>query len=123
MSKTIVLVGHCGPDAGLLRSAVSRAVPAASIASANDMASLMTHASANHLLLINRALDGEFDGTDSGVELIRRIRRNPAPPAAMLISNFPEAQAEAVEAGALPGFGKKSLYADSTAAMLRDAAG
>ena len=36
----------------------------------------------------------------------------------MLVSNFPDAQAQAVEAGAEPGFGKKSLNAPETIARL-----
>ncbi len=39
----------------------------------------------------------------------------------MLISNFQDAQQEAVAAGAFPGFGKSQLYDDSTSERLRDA--
>jgi hypothetical protein len=123
VGKTIVLVGHCGPDASMLRTAVTRAIPGAAIILANDSTSLAPWLTSAHLLLVNRVLDGEFDNTTSGIELIRRIGRQPEAPPVMLISNLPEAQAEAVDAGARPGFGKQSLYADSTAAMLRDAAG
>ena len=68
------------------------------------------------LLLINRALDGEFTATD-GIELIRQTRNNPHPPAMMLISNYPEAQEEAVKAGAAPGFGKSRARADGLPAI------
>jgi hypothetical protein len=41
----------------------------------------------------------------------------------MLVSNFPEAQAAALAAGALPGFGKKALGSATTPPLLRQAAG
>ena len=44
-------------------------------------------------------------------------------PASPPISNYPEAQAEAVAAGALPGFGKAELHDPRTAELLRSAAG
>ena len=119
--RTIVMVGHCGPDMSLLKSAVNRAVPGATIVSVNDLAALQPHLSAAVLLLVNRALDGEFD-TESGVELIEQIHNRNHPPAMMLISNYEDSQAQAVQAGALPGFGKAHLYAERTMQRLREAA-
>jgi CheY-like chemotaxis protein len=60
------------------------------------------------LVLVNRVFDA---GGSSGLDLIRQIkadeelRRVPV----MLVSNHDDAQAEAVEAGAAPGFGKAQL--------------
>jgi hypothetical protein len=76
------------------------------------------------LLLVNRALDGDFAEPD-GIALIRRLaasREGPAP-ALMLISNYPEAQAQAVAAGAVAGFGKKELNTPRAAGCLRAAVG
>jgi hypothetical protein len=39
----------------------------------------------------------------------------------VLISNFPEAQVAAEEAGALPGFGKKDVRAESAERSIRSA--
>jgi hypothetical protein len=41
----------------------------------------------------------------------------------MLISNFPEALAEAEELGAVPGFGKKTAGSEEAAKRLREAVG
>ena len=60
------------------------------------------------LVLVNRVLD---QTAEEGIDLIREAKANAKTSAApvMLVSNFPEAQVEAVAAGAIPGFGKASL--------------
>ena len=118
--RTIILVGHCGPDMFMLRGAVKRFVRDAEVVTVNDAASLKYHLTPNKLLLVNRELDGEFD-TASGIELIRSVTAGDDAPKAILISNYPEAQAEAVEAGAAPGFGKSALYDDATREILAGA--
>ena len=121
-STTFVLVGHCGPDAHLLKAAVSRAVPGSIIAVANDQRSLQPHLHRGAVLLVNRALDGSFDATD-GVVLIERLMKGDDLPATMLVSNFADAQEKAVAAGAKPGFGKSAVYKESTKTLVRSAAG
>jgi hypothetical protein len=118
---TFVLIGHCGPDAYLLKRAISRAVPGAAIAFANDEPSLQASLDRGNILLINRVLDSGFD-VDGGVELITRLAKADERPAMMLVSNFNDAQRHAVEAGALPGFGKRDLSLPRTAELLRLAA-
>lgn len=109
-----LLVGHCGPDASMLRSAVRRAVPGAAFAEAHDDAGLAAHRSDGSVWLVNRALDGDFAVAD-GIGLIAReggrVRT-------ALVSNFPEAQAAAIAAGASPGFGKTALNSEATARTL-----
>jgi len=122
MSRTVVLVGHCGPDMFMLKSAVGRVVSDAPIETINDRTALAPHLNGENVLLVNRVLDGDFDGV-SGIELIRSAAGSDDPPITILISNFPESQAEATAAGARPGFGKQDLYAEETAKILRDAAG
>lgn len=106
---TIALVGHCRPDSFAMRSALGRYAPGAVFVDVNDAASLAAHADAG-ALLVNRVLDGRFD-TGNGVELIGSMpeaqRRR-----ATLVSNLPDAQAEAVALGAVPGFGKSEMYSD-----------
>ncbi|MCB9844816.1 MAG: hypothetical protein H6811_02355 [Phycisphaeraceae bacterium] len=106
----VVLVGHCGPDAYLLRNVVHRVAPDRDVKRADDDASLESLAPGAALLLINRRLDGAFTNA-SGVELIREIRdrRGASAPAMILVSNFADAQAMAQANGALPGFGKAEL--------------
>lgn len=122
--KRVVLVGHCRPDAAHLKTVVERAVPGAVVEAVNDEADI--DAAGSDLLLVNRVLEGRF-GAGSGVELIRRMAGNrgdgAAGPALMLVSNIPEAQREAVSAGAVPGFGKSDAYSAEAAARLRRAVG
>ena len=107
MVKRILLVGHCGPDSFMLKSAVKYAVAGAELAFANDDEALSRELAgdAQLLLLVNRVLDGGFVEL-GGAELIKTLRQSHPQVKTMMISNYPDAQAAAVAAGALPGFGK-----------------
>lgn len=107
----VALVGHCGPDAYALRAAVRRIFPKGVVEMIDDGASLEAEIPLADVLLVNRVLDGDFE-SDSGIDLIRRLAARPPGerPSLLLVSNFPEAQAEARLAGAEPGFGKKQMY-------------
>jgi len=118
--KTVVLVGHCGFDQSSISRAVSAVLPSSNVTSANNSASLDAYSGPDALLLINRVLDGRFS-TGSGVDLIADLAGRDNPPKMMLISNFPDAQAQAVAAGALPGFGKSELGSPETSDKLRTA--
>jgi hypothetical protein len=119
-APVVVLVGHCGPDAGALRSAVRSHLPGARVESVDDPADLEGAMSRAHLLLVNRVLDRGFGGA-SGIDLIAELSRRPGRPALMLVSNLEDAQARAEAAGASPGFGKRDLYAPATKARLMSA--
>lgn len=105
--SVVLSVGQCGFD----DSRLSRVVGAvgATLQRASDVASAerMLAAGAYDLVLVNRV----FDATgESGIEFIRRLKvdRGILTPV-MLVSDYPEAQAAATEAGARPGFGKSQL--------------
>jgi hypothetical protein len=117
---TFVLIGHCWADRMSLKSAIRRAVPGAAIARAHDMAALREHLDTGAVLLVNRVLGGRFE-TPDGVELIRSLSGGDDPPRAILVSDNAEAQAEAVAAGARPGFGKSRLRDELTVQRLREA--
>lgn len=117
-SRVIVLVGHCGPDAFALQSAIRGFVPSAEVRRVNDGSELAGMMSEVDLLVVNRVLDGRFD-TESGIEMIRALGENDPP--AMLITNFPEHMEESIRAGAVPGFGKQSMRSAEAEAALRDA--
>jgi hypothetical protein len=117
--KQVVLVGHCGFDAGSIQRAVARADPEVKIADVSR-AEAVDEAGPDTLLLINRQIGGMFSSS-SGVDLIQRLAEKDDPPKMMLVSNFADAQEQAVAAGALPGFGKSELGADETLAKLRSA--
>lgn len=105
-AKRVLSVGQCQADHGNLSHTLRKlfsaeVVPVASAAEAERLVGKQTY----DLVLVNRVLDA--DGT-SGLDLIQRLKQaSPAP--VMLVSNFEDAQSDAVAAGALPGFGKAAL--------------
>lgn len=123
MSKKVALVGHCGPDSSYLRIAVSRAAKEAKVLSADDGQSLNRLLDEGvDLLLLNRQLDFGFD-EEEGVEIIRKLRPKYPDVKMMLVSNYANAQADAVAEGALPGFGKREMNTPKVAEMIREALG
>jgi two-component system, chemotaxis family, chemotaxis protein CheY len=68
------------------------------------------------LVLINRKLD--LDGS-SGLTVLRELHRKHPDTPMMLVSNYEDAQQEAVRLGARPGFGKASLHEESTIELIR----
>jgi DNA-binding NarL/FixJ family response regulator len=123
MIRRIALVGHCGADASFLRIAVSSATKGTAVVSANDDAALKDLLEGSvDLLLINRQLDWGFK-TEEGIELIRHLRAAHPSLKMMLVSNYPDAQAAAVEAGALPGFGKREIGTPRVKQMIAAALG
>jgi two-component system, chemotaxis family, chemotaxis protein CheY len=122
VSRTILLVGHCGPDSWALKTAISRIVPGSSVELVNDERSLQASLPQADLLLVNRILDGDF-GMGQGATLISRLLQTGILARFMLISNYPEAQQEAVAAGAMPGFGKSEMYSAKATELIRAALG
>ena len=121
MPKRIALVGHCGPDASYLLITVRRAIADAQIALIDDemdLAKRLEHGL--DLLLVNRELNYGFSDS-MGVDLIRRLRPEHPNVKMMLVSNYAEAHAGAVSAGALPGFGKRELGTPRVVELLRGA--
>lgn len=115
----IALVGHCGFDSGSLSRFAKQAAPLAEITRVNDQAAVDALAKPGTLLLINRVLDGSFR-TSSGIDMIKSLANQDEGPAVMLISNYEDAQQEAMDAGALRGFGKSHLGDSITLARLAD---
>jgi len=116
--EKVMLVGHCGFDAGSLARAVSRVAGDLPVSLINTQQQLDEQADGSTLLLINRILDGRFDAR-SGVALIEQFTGRDDAPAMMLISNFDDAQADAQQAGAMPGFGKAQMDSPQTQRMLQ----
>ena len=117
--KKVVLVGHCGADSSYLRIAVASAGPAISVVSVDDEEGLTAALEIGaELVLINRIIDWGF-AEQEGVALISRLRRTHPNLRTMLVSNYPDAQAAAVAAGALPGFGKREIGGPKVKELLR----
>src|SRR5262249_46978859 len=70
------------------------------------------------LVLVNRVLD--YRG-ESGLDFISRVKEDESlrQGPVMLVGNYEEAQQQAVERGALPGFGKSALGHPRTLGRLR----
>jgi CheY-like chemotaxis protein len=106
MTKRVLDVGNCVPD----HSAVRRLVEGnfdAEVAQAHGPqdAMAMLRKEKFDLVLINRKLDRDYS---DGLEILKKIKADPklADVPVMLLSNYADQQALAVEAGAEPGFGK-----------------
>jgi two-component system chemotaxis response regulator CheY len=124
MSKTVVLAGHCGPDSSYLKLTIKKAIADANIVFVDDSRELSAalEKSEPDLVLFNRELGYGFDHS-SGVEMISTLHRTNPNLKMILVSNFPEAQAAAEAAGALPGFGKRELGTSRVHQVLREALG
>ncbi len=121
MSKKVALVGHCGPDSSFLRMAIAKAIPGVQIVAADDDGELKSVLDAGvDLVLFNRQLDYGFDDSQ-GVSVIRKLGRFYPKTKMMLVSNYADAQAAAIQAGALPGFGKREIGGSRVTQLLRDA--
>jgi CheY-like chemotaxis protein len=119
MKKRILDVGQCGPDHATMRQFLTRHF---------DCEIVQTHGpddtldelrrSGYDLVLINRKLDCDYS---DGIEIIRQIKADPAiaEVPAMLVTNYPQHQAEAVAAGAVRGFGKLEYGDPATLEKLR----
>ena len=119
MPKRVLDVGNCGFDHGSIKSLIEGNYDA-EIVQAHDSEEAMNqlNESAFDLILVNRVFDRNGE---HGLELIRSVtadskfRSTPV----MLITNYANYQDEAVEMGALPGFGKNELNENATLDKLR----
>jgi CheY-like chemotaxis protein len=111
-------VGNCGADHDAIRSFLERGfdVRVSSVMFAHEALAALRCARYD-LVLVNRLI---FADNSDGMELVRAVRADPELRATpiMLVSNYPDAQAAAVAAGALPGFGKAALGTAETIARL-----
>jgi CheY-like chemotaxis protein len=108
-AKKVLSLGQCWADHGAISQVFMRHF-GAEVVSADTTAEALNllQEQSFALVLVNRLLDQ--DGS-RGLEFIRQLKNDEAlrrfP--AMLVSNHEDAQREAVQAGAEPGFGKAAL--------------
>ncbi len=109
-AKRILSIGQCAADNFSIGSLVEDHFSDIAVDSVHTAAQAMKtlRATAYDLVLVNRLLD--YDGT-RGLEIIRQIKADEALSAipVMLVSNHADAQHEALDAGAVRGFGKANL--------------
>jgi CheY-like chemotaxis protein len=117
-AKRVLSVGQCMADHSRIAHFL-RYTFAAEVTSASTAGEALQRLRDNTfaLVLVNRLFDA--DG-DSGIDFIRQVKGDDqvGKVPVLLVSNYEDAQAEAVAAGAQPGFGKAALQAPRTAELL-----
>jgi two-component system, chemotaxis family, chemotaxis protein CheY len=107
--KRVLSVGQCGADHGSISRTLQKAF-GVEVVAADSMTEALEQLREQSfaLVLVNRIFDR--DGS-TGLDLIRQIKNSAevSQVPIMLVSNYQDAQENAVKAGALPGFGKASL--------------
>lgn len=114
----ILSCGNCDPDHGALTEMLTSHF-AVEIERASTRAEVLERLAAGRydLILMNRLFF--HDGTEA-LGLLDEVRRGAGDDTpVMVVSNFRDAQAAAVEAGAVMGFGKAELGSAETRARLR----
>lgn len=119
MTTRILDVGQCGMDGGrmarLWQTNLNAAVDRCDTArDAFDRVAKTDY----DLILVNRVLD--LDGS-SGLDLIRNLIKSGTSTPVMLVSNYPDAQKEAIALGAVQGFGKADLDKPGTVELVKRA--
>ena len=108
-AKRVLSVGQCFADHSGITRALRGAFGAEILAADSARQALeQLRRESYALVLVNRVFDA--DGS-SGLELIRTLKADEQlrTVPVMLVSNYDDAQTQAVQAGAMPGFGKAAL--------------
>ncbi|MDZ4817672.1 MAG: response regulator [Planctomycetota bacterium] len=109
MTKRVLDVGNCVPDHMALRRLIEGSFDAV-LEQSDDLAETLAAIKDRSfdLIIVNRKLDKDYS---DGLAIIQHLKALPAGTTlpVMLLSNYPEYQAEAIAAGAIPGFGKQEL--------------
>ncbi len=119
MTKRVLDVGQCNPDHSSIRRMLERSFPVQVVRTHELLDTLQAlREQAYDLILINRKLDIDYS---DGMEILHELKADPklSQTPVMLITNFPEHQAAAVAAGAVPGFGKNELDQPQTLEKLK----
>jgi two-component system, chemotaxis family, chemotaxis protein CheY len=107
--QRVLSIGQCGADHAAIAHTIGRHFDADVVpADTADEALTELRTGTFALVLVNRILD---TGGSSGLELVNRLKGEEGlrDVPVMLISNHEDAQREAIQAGAVPGFGKAAL--------------
>ena len=109
-AKRILSVGQCAADNYSIGTFVRAHIADVEIEPVNTAVQALKSLIAKpyDLVLVNRLLD--YDGTP-GLDIVREMKADAelAKIPVMLVSNYADAQREAIDAGAVRGFGKANL--------------
>jgi CheY-like chemotaxis protein len=118
MTKIVIDCGNCGPDYNAIRKLMQSQFEAVVVQThgLEDTLEQLAQRPAD-LITVNRKLDRDYS---DGIEVIRGIKADSrfASIPVMLITNYDEYQQEAIQAGALRGFGKLSVNDPATVRLL-----
>jgi two-component system chemotaxis response regulator CheY len=120
-AKRILSIGQCSADHGSISRTLEQHFHAEVVsADSRDEALKLLRTDPFDLVLINRVLDRDHS---SGLDVLRAIRADAGfvTIPVMLVSNYDDAQEQAVGLGALPGFGKAALGQPPMLARVRAA--
>src|SRR4051812_1489959 len=119
MPPRVLDVGQCVPDHAAIRRLLESKFKA-QVVQTHGMDDTLAELRRGEftLVLVNRKLDADYS---DGLEIIRRIKGDAklAGVPVMLVSNYPDAQQQAVQIGAELGFGKAKLASEETLARLQ----
>jgi DNA-binding NarL/FixJ family response regulator len=118
MTKYVLDVGNCNFDHRNIKQLIESHFDASVIRACNQEDAIATLRSTEcALVLVNRVF--HQDGSE-GFDLISKIKNDPhlRDVPTMLISDFEDYQRRAIEAGAEPGFGKKTVQSPETRQQL-----
>lgn len=116
MPARVLSIGNCAADNAALKGLIEGRFDAQLTPVAGHIDARRTVQDGDwDLILVNRV--GDADGA-SGLDLIAWLTDSHPDTPCMLLSNFPDAQQQAQQAGARPGFGKAALAAPETLASL-----
>jgi DNA-binding NarL/FixJ family response regulator len=119
--KSILVVGQCSVDGPRIQTYLESLDPGIRVRRLQSDDEFEDQSVANaDLILFNRELVGEFRSRE-GIQLIRALHDRYPDVKLMLVSDYDDAQNEACDAGALPGFGKRDLGTDRATRVVRDA--
>ena len=122
-AKRVLSLGQCGADHWSIENLLQRHCDALVVGVATfDEALTELRRGGVDLALVNRLMNY---GGASGLDFIAELKRDPelSKIPVMLVSNLRDAQRQAVELGALPGFGKAALNDPATLERLRGVLG
>jgi len=122
-TKKVLSVGQCSADHSSIAYMMKRHFDAEVVAAHSfEDAEYRLRRGGINLVLVNRVFN---NNGASGVDFIAEIKGNADLPQVpvMLVSNYPDAQEQAVALGALPGFGKAAIGEADTIERLRDVLG
>lgn len=119
MTKTVLDVGNCSPDHNAIKRMLIANYDVEVLQSdqwVDTQQILATHSV--DLILVNRKLDIDYS---DGMEILKSLKLGESTRQipVMLITNYPEHQHAAVEAGGEYGFGKLELNSPQTHERLR----